>query len=313
MNNKYIGQPCTSCRSVMKEGEDIVVCPICGSPYHKDCYKAEGKCIRDDLHASDKEWQPECLDPKVTKDAFNPSVAADSDNPAGITCPMCGTANSPDAAFCSKCGTPVNMSKANPDPTEFFGSFANAFNRSSNADSDVDGNTVSEYTRYIGSSFMYYLPKFLRFGKSGSKVSFNVWAFFFPNLYFLFRKMNLIGYALLILTTLMSIPSVAITLAQYGYITAPWALSEGFILLNNVFAILSYVISFICGIFGNWFYYKKAKKDIKKIKAKYEGVAERNNALNVYGGTSLLNLGFGLLVELGISLIISFVLLGGIV
>lgn len=312
MNNKYIGQPCTSCRSVMREGEDIVVCPICGSPYHKDCYKAEGKCIRDDLHASDKEWQPERLSHDAVKDAHN-SATADTSSPAGIICPMCGTANSSDAVFCSKCGTPVNMEKANPDPTEFFGSFANAFNRSSNADSDVDGNTVSEYTRYLGSGFMYYLPKFLRFGKNGSKASFNIWAFFFPNLYFLFRKMNLLGYSLLILTTLMSIPSVVITLAQYGYITASWALSNSFILLNNILAILSYAISFLCAIFANWLYYKKAKKDIEKIKAKYEGVAERNNALNVCGGTSLLNLGFGLLIEIGISLIISFVLLGGIV
>lgn len=305
MNNKYIGQPCTSCRSVIKEDEDIVVCPVCGSPYHRDCYVAEGKCVREDLHASGKSWTPEKIQVHVYRELGEEgaeSAETASENTKRI-CKICGYENSGDSVFCTRCGTPVNMEKATGDRAQSFPPFI-AFRNPAESDEDVDGNSISDYTRYIGSNFLYYLPKFLRFGKNGPKSSFNFWAFFFPNFYFIFRKMYGIGIAALILTAAMSIPGTLITLAQYGYITAAWALSDNFILLNNVLALLSYVISFVCGIFGNWFYYKKAKKDVEKIKDQYEGVADRNQALNIKGGTSLMALGFAFLCELAFTIII---------
>ena len=42
----YTGK-CFSCGEVFKDGDDIVVCPECGTPYHRECYLKEGKCIND--------------------------------------------------------------------------------------------------------------------------------------------------------------------------------------------------------------------------------------------------------------------------
>ena len=46
----YTGKKCFSCGEVFKDGDDIVVCPECGTPYHRECYLKEGKCINDALH-----------------------------------------------------------------------------------------------------------------------------------------------------------------------------------------------------------------------------------------------------------------------
>ena len=37
------GHKCVSCHKLFKEGDDIVVCPECGAPYHRACYAAEGR------------------------------------------------------------------------------------------------------------------------------------------------------------------------------------------------------------------------------------------------------------------------------
>ena len=34
----YKGCKCASCHKVLKEGDDIVICPECGAPYHRECY-----------------------------------------------------------------------------------------------------------------------------------------------------------------------------------------------------------------------------------------------------------------------------------
>ncbi len=31
----YKGCKCASCHKVLKEGDDIVICPECGAPYHR--------------------------------------------------------------------------------------------------------------------------------------------------------------------------------------------------------------------------------------------------------------------------------------
>ena len=52
----YTGAKCLVCNEVFKDGDDIVVCPECGTPYHRDCYKQAGKCINDELHEKGGSW-----------------------------------------------------------------------------------------------------------------------------------------------------------------------------------------------------------------------------------------------------------------
>ena len=38
----YMGKPCPVCSRTFREEDDIVVCPKCGAPYHRECYEEKG-------------------------------------------------------------------------------------------------------------------------------------------------------------------------------------------------------------------------------------------------------------------------------
>ncbi|MBR1725011.1 MAG: hypothetical protein IJ723_08375, partial [Ruminococcus sp.] len=59
MLDKYIGEKCIVCGEAFAEHDDIVVCPDCGTPYHRACWQEKGSCINDELHSSQQTWQPE--------------------------------------------------------------------------------------------------------------------------------------------------------------------------------------------------------------------------------------------------------------
>ena len=95
----YIGTKCISCDRVFKEGDDVVVCPECGTPYHRACYEKEGKCINTELHENGGTWQPHY-------DSDTESVNTDN---TPIRCPRCGETNPPDGLFCKRCGLPLTV------------------------------------------------------------------------------------------------------------------------------------------------------------------------------------------------------------
>ena len=53
----FKGKICPVCSKEFENDDDIVVCPKCGAPYHRDCYSIEGKCIFPDLHRSKQSWK----------------------------------------------------------------------------------------------------------------------------------------------------------------------------------------------------------------------------------------------------------------
>ena len=71
------------CGKPFTENDDIVVCPVCGAPYHRECYKEKGACIFTDLHESGKTWAP-----PAPPDA--PNTASELKDKE---CPNCGTLN----------------------------------------------------------------------------------------------------------------------------------------------------------------------------------------------------------------------------
>ena len=42
-----------------KKADDIVVCPDCGTPYHRECWKKVGVCVHQADHAAGFEWTPD--------------------------------------------------------------------------------------------------------------------------------------------------------------------------------------------------------------------------------------------------------------
>ena len=89
----YKGCKCASCHKVLKEGDDIVICPECGAPYHRECYAAEGRCVFSAKHGKGFEYVPPEAKPDV--------------NANGPICPVCHAQNPPDTLFCERCGQPM--------------------------------------------------------------------------------------------------------------------------------------------------------------------------------------------------------------
>ena len=44
---------CPVCEEQFKKGDDIVVCPECGTPHHRECYENIGHCFNKDKHSED--------------------------------------------------------------------------------------------------------------------------------------------------------------------------------------------------------------------------------------------------------------------
>lgn len=97
---RYTGNHCPVCEQAFTDEDDIVVCPDCGTPYHRACWQKVGVCMHKSEHAAGFEWQPE--------------VGPDADKAAHeATCPNCGTHNTPGAVRCAHCGCPLPKA---PDP-----------------------------------------------------------------------------------------------------------------------------------------------------------------------------------------------------
>ena len=82
---RYTGNHCPVCEQAFTDEDDIVVCPDCGTPYHRACWQKVGACMHKSEHAAGFEWQPE----------FGPEAEKATQE---ATCPNCGTHNQPGAA-----------------------------------------------------------------------------------------------------------------------------------------------------------------------------------------------------------------------
>ena len=96
MNNKYLGKTCVVCNKVFEEGDDIVVCPDCGSPHHRACYQALGHCQNESFHQSGKTWEPQ---------QWGEAHEQVIDGDAPLRCPRCATLCKPGTLVCPVCGS----------------------------------------------------------------------------------------------------------------------------------------------------------------------------------------------------------------
>ncbi|MBP0980525.1 MAG: hypothetical protein J6Q18_03075, partial [Oscillospiraceae bacterium] len=55
---KYEGLVCDVCGNPFDNESDIVVCPDCGTPHHRECWFQLGHCINEEAHAEGFEWAP---------------------------------------------------------------------------------------------------------------------------------------------------------------------------------------------------------------------------------------------------------------
>lgn len=293
MSDKYTGERCIVCGSLFADGDDIVVCPECGTPCHRTCWEKTDKCSNTALHESGGSWKPAA---KVT---YTP--------PDGepIRCIRCGALNEPDSHFCVECGLPLNFDRDSSRPfngtdgtptTDDVPSMQGMQMRTVRLtpQSDMgDGIKLADFIDYIGTSSLGILASFIKFAKTDRRLSFNLGALIFPELYFFYRKMTKLGILFLTISFILSIPNM-IYYGQSGafggmvlFSTPIDFKSADFLKLNEVCGILDIIMNVLAASYANYWYYKKARQDITRIRSE-ETASEKDTSLQIRkkGGTS---------------------------
>ena len=90
--DEYVGKICPYCKTEIKEGEEVKVCPECGIPHHAACWEENKGCTTFGCKEQHYEEQ--------------------HTNPTDV-CTNCGAPLGDGQAFCPKCGTPKNAPKKN--------------------------------------------------------------------------------------------------------------------------------------------------------------------------------------------------------
>ncbi len=307
---KYTGEKCFACNETFEKEDDVVVCPECGTPYHRHCYKEKGHCINSQLHESGIIWKR-----SVNENASQNNINNNQEN-----------SNETEKRF-EESG---NINNAEREPFNQSGDGFIRFELNKplyglDPNEDFEGVKMIEMFSFVKTNTLYYIPLFKKMKDMGSKISFNISSFLFPYFYFAHRKMWLMAIISVLVTLVLQIPSFLINLnnsIEYGLIDENMIsyaeavfhnllifIDSNYNMIENiafVCSIGSYLFKIAMCLFSNWLYYRFAIKSINKIKSQNLEVPKRVSAISSAGGTSMANIFLILLVIVGCYFLISF-------
>ena len=177
----YDNQNCPVCGRAFESGDDVVFCPECGTPHHRDCYNLSGHCVNAGLHKSGYNYFEEHKTEMQSEKAKTAPVssAEKGENP-----------------FRAFLGDDSYDELYNPDndsdmqiPVEQREPFAIPFSQFENDKEPIGGEKAIDVAATVRTNIPRFLLKFRDMEKSGKKLSWNWGAFLFGELYFFFRKM----------------------------------------------------------------------------------------------------------------------------
>lgn len=315
----YKGIKCPICQKRFNSLDDIVVCPQCGAPYHRDCYEEKGTCIFPDLHESGKSWNAPADD--------IPHQTQQSGIPAQKICPNCSTNNAENALFCSRCGYRFidgTMPQQNRDARPVSGFGAGGFPGMMQVDEMggyqkeepvSDGITAGDLSELIGPNRVYYMNVF-HTRQYYNRRRFHFCAFLFSGGWLLYRKINKLGAILTAILLLLTIANTYLTyflinpmiidhLGKMGIDASAGVTYEHLFMLTQnlmaespalllLFAVPSLlgigriVLMVICGLKANDWYFKSCCEKIRKIRSAHQpGTEEYTEELQHQGGVNL--------------------------
>ncbi len=305
----YENEKCPVCGEKFKDGDDIVTCPVCGTPHHRECYNKIGHCANEDKHATGYEFKKTNASPvqkstdEVQKNApigtyFEPknensqnqvqNQNTSDTEPKSNTkkCVNCGADINKNAPFCNRCGARQPMSNGSnvPPAQPFTSSFKTGYE---NSDLKIDGENAEDVAGVVRSNVPRFISKFT----SGKKISWNWGGFIFGPYYLFFRKMYKEGSIFLALQLIVSLVAQGIYAKPYAklmdFITsnANAITSNGLSgnLLNQfnkiyeqvlpmliIMTVANLVFHLIIGLFSDNFYKNKVIKTVKDINQKLD-------------------------------------------
>lgn len=281
----YAGNQCPYCSETFQKGDDVAVCPDCGTPHHRACYLEHKACANAEKHEADYDWRADNIHTQVS-DTFS--------------CPGCGNEIAAGTSVCESCGmdlagqispyapTATPVARMN-EPTQIpVSPFGNTFSQSAGTPTfhakEFDGISVADWLKYIGNSAGYYLTFFQIQDDTGRKTSFTFSAALFPWLYFLYRKLWAFAALAFAITCLVYAPFSVLWLAENGIITGLnttyWAT------IANIATYASLAVNLLWGLFAVRIYRNASAKRIRSIKVKSASEEEYQTRLSRVSGPS---------------------------
>ncbi len=267
---------CPVCNEKFTDDDDVVVCPECGTPHHRECYKKENKCFNSHLHGSDEDLKSTFTVAEDKKE--NEEEQNDFSLPN------------------EKRGE--NENSAVP-MTEMFKKLTEQINSSPASTNLIGGKPAVYYEIAVKSNQSYYIPRFLGMDRTERKLSVNWFAFMLPLTWSVYRKMYKLS-ALILAVYLIIFGVTAFNMGgneeiyslteacfqedadflqnilQYQYSEGEGQLTENQQKLlekinetqlpmgvSTVLSILGYAVRFLMGLFANYLYMKKIKSTIE--------------------------------------------------
>lgn len=205
-------EKCPVCDKLFTEDDDIVICPHCGTPHHRECYNSLGHCVNKDKHNTDFEYKSDCSAdsdspiPNPNHLYYNPKSAESNNESKKTVCSQCGAQINNDVPFCNHCGAKqTNAQYSEFNPAQNFG-FASQNSVYESSNDTIDGKSVADIACVVVSNSDRFIKKF----KENKTVSWNWGAFFFGPLYLFFRKMYSKGFMFLALEFAIPLLSQAV-------------------------------------------------------------------------------------------------------
>ena len=297
---EYTNLLCPVCKEKFTPEDDIVVCPICGTPHHRACYAKEGRCANYEWHKENKTYNIEEELNKLNSEQNKQTEGGDGEK-TSVVCPRCGTKNDSQAIFCNRCGAPISSGFGAGAGGFGGGQFSGAMPfypfAAQNENELIDGVEAWKLSSVVKENKMRFLFFFKAFSKRKNKTSFNFAAFMFAPFYFLYRKMYGIGIAALLLMLVLNLPSVVLSLtneylSEIAETTVTYGLNlsqQSVAFLMNATYICSLLVTalrFACGLYANWLYFKKCKKTVAAIDATAQNRDEFVALANKKGGVN---------------------------
>lgn len=286
---RFENKLCPVCRRPFTENDDIVVCPVCGTPHHRACYNEKGGCGVEEWHASGFVWEghlpgeePEPSNGQEEQSGVDLSKHDDTEGQSGDYSDHRAEypGGVPNGSFnaCGPDGQPVDIQE-----------FLDQINRQTMDDTrGEDGVSAKELSCYVGKSVMHYSQAFAAFrapaapGQKKRKVFFNLCAGLFTPVHQFYRKLDAAGVILVLLELAYYVPTL-LSFAESFSASVVGA-------LQFAASGLYFAAKIALCMFGDYIYYRHCVKRIKQIRANYDdgNAPGYYEALNAKGSPSWL-------------------------
>lgn len=278
--NRYEGLCCPVCHAKLFEDDDIVVCPDCGAPHHRECWKMIGKCFYSDTHGTPQQWQMPILDSQITPDNMN-NGGSNSNNIddekllEGMGAAKKGGANNADG------GNPnprINFMDENDGDARDQALDRILSSEGMHRDDEIDGEKASNLALFVGVNITRYLRVFKNMAITKAKAGWNWIAFLVPEYWLIGRKCYKPGILLIMYDIFQSLMINTMEGGGYGMVnklnevmTDPTLFFKTpSMIMVMVLGLVSLLIHILIGAFGDYIYKRHTYSTIKQMRENNE-------------------------------------------